>query len=329
MRYSFRISHPPEQKSKEEGEAKAPDEETEPEKRCAPIPLTDELERKLALLEHSKIAAYRRSAQAIRELLHQGITTFERRLWPNVIKCMKPHSDNACDRMRSLGIIQNENKDARPVVYTIIIGKAEYNAKEPTPFPEIREKLIDLKENGANDRDRRIGRFLLGLMDKGKKRFISADWNKEFHISKTVYGNDLRRALNIGLIHKVAVNSGGNPCIYELSDQIQHGIQTDDLTVNQRKILTKLYGTYRDKAFTVEDCRKVIGITNSAAAFHLRNFADRGLLDEHRPTGRAHDYTFRVNPKTTPECFAVEEHKNNARQSPANVYPTQLVAAAG
>ena len=231
--------------------------------------------------------------------------------------------------MRSLGIIQNENKDARPVVYTIIIGKAEYNAKEPTPFPEIREKLIDLKENGANDRDRRIGRFLLGLMDKGKKRFISADWNKEFHISKTVYGNDLRRALNIGLIHKVAVNSGGNPCIYELSDQIQHGIQTDDLTVNQRKILTKLYGTYRDKAFTVEDCRKVIGITNSAAAFHLRNFADRGLLDEHRPTGRAHDYTFRVNPKTTPECFAVEEHKNNARQSPANVYPTQLVAAAG
>lgn len=126
---------------------------------------------------------------------------------------MKAHSDNACDRMRSLGIIRNENKDARPVVYTIIVGKAENNAKEPASFPEVREQLIDFKENGANDRDRRIGRFLLGLMDKGKKRFISADWNKEFHISKTVHGNDLRRALNIGLIHKVAVNSGGNPCI--------------------------------------------------------------------------------------------------------------------
>ena len=214
-------------------------------------------------------------------------------------------------------------------MYTIIVGQAEEKAEEPGPLPELREKLVDLKENGVNDRERRIGCFLLGLMEKGEKRFTSDDWNKEFHISKTVYGNDLRRALNIGLIHKVVVNSGGNPCIYELSDQIQHGIRAEALTFYQRKIFTELYKAYHDKAFTVEECRRMIGTTNSAASFHLRNFADRGLLYEHKPAGRAYDYTFRVDPKTNPECFTVDEHKCAASQSSANMYPTQLVAAAG
>ncbi len=327
MRYSFRITRPPAQKSEKERAAPAQEEETEPEKRSTPIPVTDELESKLDMLENSKMTAYRRSAKAIRRLLSQGITTFDRRLWPNEIKSMKPQSDKACDRMRFLGIIRNANKDTHPTLYTIIVGKAE---EEPAPFPDIRDKLIDLKENGASDRDKRIGCFLIGLIEKGKKCFTSTDWNNEFHISKTAYGSDLRRALNLGLVQKLAAGSGGKLCVYELCEQLEPELRAESLTLAQRKNLADMYNAFRNEQFTVEECAKVLRISAATSAFHLNNFVERGLLEEHRHPGKAFNYSFRVNPREKPECFAqAERFEHINRNVMLNAFTGGLAATAG
>ena len=330
MRYSFRIIRPPASKSGKESAAPA-QEEIEPEKQRAPIPVTDELAKKLALLEHSSISAYKRSAQAIRLLLSQGRTTFERRLWPNEIKLMKPYSDNACDRMLYLGIIRNEHKGVRPAVYTIVVGKTgEKEVEETAPFPEVRDKLTDLKENGASDRDKRISSFLLNLMERGEKRFTTADWNREFHISKTVYGNDLRRALNLGLVQKIVVENGGNLCFYELCDQVKPDLRSEDLTSVQRRNLSDLYDTFRNGKFTVEECARALKISSATAAFHLKNFSERGLLEEHRCPGKAFKYSFKMNPDENPECFVQArrfEHIN--RNVMLNAITGGLAATAG
>ena len=327
MRYSFRIVRLSAQKSEKESATPAQDEEAEAEKQPAPIPMTEELERKLEQLANSKIGAYRRSADAIRRLLSEGRTTFERRLWPNEIKSMKAHSDNACDRMRALGIIRNVSKEVHPAVYTIIVGNAD---EESESFPEIMEKLIDLKENGPNDRDRRIGSFLLGLAERGKKHFTTTDWNREFHVSKTVYGNDLRRALNLGLVQKIAIGNGGNPCIYELCKQIATDLRAESLTLVQRQNLSELYDAFRDRLFTVIDGAGVLKVSAPTSSFHLKNFADRGLLEEHRCPGRAFKYSFRVNPKNNPKCFARAERSGRVmRGTMPRAIPGGLAAAAG
>ena len=330
MRYSFRIIRPTMQKNEKESASSAQDEEAEPEKQASPIPLTDGLEKKLEVLEHSKMEACRHSAQAIRRLLSQGRTTFERRLWPNEIKMPKQHSDNACDRMLYLGIIRNENKDVRPAVYTIVTGNAPEDVKEPAPFPEVRDKLTELKENGASDRDRRIGSFLLSLMERGEEHFTTVDWNREFHISKTVYGNDLRRALNLGLVQKIAAENGGNLCLYELCKQLKPDLRTGDLTLVQRRNLTDLYDAFRKEKFTVEECARIIRVSSATAAFHLKNFSERGLLEEHRCSGRAFYYSFKVNPNENPECFAQAERPGKiSRNAMSNAILGGLAAAAG
>ena len=136
----------------------------------------------------------------------------------------------------------------------------------------------------------------------------SADWNNVFHMSKTVYGNDLRRALNLGLVQKVAAGKGGNHCIYELCQNIEPDIRADSLTLSQRKNLTDMFAEFHGRQFSVEECGKLLGISNPTAAFHLKNFAERGLLEEHRRPGKAYNYSFRVKPDENPECFVVTGH---------------------
>ncbi len=102
------------------------------------------------------------------------------------------------------------------------------------------------------------------------------------------------------------------------------------LTLVQRRNLTDLYDAFRKKRFTVEECARVIRVSGATAAFHLKNFSERGLLEEHRRSGRAFYYSFKVNPNANPECFAQAERPGQiSRNAMSNAILGGLAAAAG
>ena len=43
---------------------------------------------------------------------------------------------------------------------------------------------------------------------------------------------------------------------------------------------------HHDNILSVTECSRVFGITDSAAAFHLKDFTDRGLLNEHKQNAK-------------------------------------------
>lgn len=91
-----------------------------------------------------------------------------------------------------------------------------------------------------------------------------------------------------------------------------------------------MYDVFRNEQFTVEECARVLRVSAATSAFHLNNFAERGLLEEHRHPGKAFNYSFRVNPKENPECFAQAERPGQiSRNARSNAILGGLAAAAG
>ena len=133
--------------------------------------------------------------------------------------------------------------------------------------------------------------------------FSPVEWAEECNISSSITTNDLRKALNLGLIQRHAADKGGNQFIYTLNMTMPEKIRTEELTDLQRSCLTRLYNRVIKKPFTVEKAARILETKGSSASFHLTNFAERGILSIDREPGGPMEYTFAVTPKEHPECF--------------------------
>ena len=135
---------------------------------------------------------------------------------------------------------------------------------------------------------------------------MASDWGARFDLTKTQYGNDVRRALNLGLVTKKVISEAGNGshCIYEISNRPQESIRSENLTEMQKEYLSRLYEEFSENEFSVEDMARLMQTGGASAQFHLNNFTERGILNIHRRPGKAHMYIFAVTTEDHPECFA-------------------------
>ena len=303
MEYSFRIAS----RSQEAQETEEESEEDAQKKEAneSPPAISEQFEQKLNAFEKSESEKNRRSAITARSLISKGITTFTRWEWAERTGLSLDHARDACDAMIARGMIRNITPGVRPATY-------QFNLQEKGEFEPacsakaLLDQLKEMQKNQYNQRDHRIGTYLLELLNQGQNSFTSFDWAKRFNIKKSPYSKDIRRALNLGLIskHMVAKIGKGTKCFYRICTTIQQGIRTDDLTDMQKEYLSKLYDEFSENEFSVEDTAKLIQTGGASAQFHLSNFAERGILNLHKRPGKASLYIFAVTSKDHPECFA-------------------------
>lgn len=259
---------------------------------------------KLERIEESPSENRRTFAKAVRKIYDDGISEFTPATLMEMTGLDKEYVRNQCDRLVNDKMIINTNIGKRTAVYSLAVNRGERPEEEAgKPSPEIIEQARSLGYDSQNDRDQRIGRFLLKMIEKGIDRFTTEDWENEYHVSSSVYGNDLRRAVNLGLVIKHSTASGSNLCFYTISEKLPETIRSEDLTDMQKDYLTRIYSKYPDRDFTVIDIAELLNIKASSANFHLMNFAERDILVLNRQPGRAHQLRFAVNPKDHPECF--------------------------
>ena len=123
---------------------------------------------------------------------------------------------------------KNIRIDAHPSVYRFNLSE---NPVPGCPTPALTNQLKAMVKDQSNQRDHRIGTFLLEMIGQGQNTFTALDWGKRFDLTKTQYGNDIRRAVNLGLvIKKVTAESGkGSHCVYQICGSIQEGMKNDSL----------------------------------------------------------------------------------------------------
>ena len=301
MEYSFRIAgenntNPEhEEESEVEAQLKAANE--------SPPVIPASFEKKLRLFEQSQSNTKQRTAAAARTLLSKGITTFLRQEWADYAQLNMAHAKDACDAMIACGMIVNTTPHARPSVYRFNLSESPVTG---CPTPALTNQLKAMVKDQSNQRDHRIGTFLLEMIGQGQYTFTALDWGKRFELTKTQYGNDIRRAVNLGLvIKKVTAESGkGSHCVYRICKSIQKGIRSSDLTEMQKEYLSMLYEEFAENEFSVDDMARLMQTRGATAQFHLSNFAERGILNIHKRPGKAHMYIFAVTSADHPECFA-------------------------
>ena len=144
------------------------------------------------------------------------------------------------------------------------------------------------------------------MIEQGQNTFTALDWGTRFDLTKTQYGNDVRRAVNLGLVTKKVISEAGNGshCTYQICNRPQESIRSENLTGMQKEYLSRLYEEFAENEFSVEDMARLMQTGDASAQFHLNNFAERGILNIHRRPGKAHLYIFAVTSEDHPECFA-------------------------
>ena len=174
------------------------------------------------------------------------------------------------------------------------------------PTQALINQLKAMRQDETNQRDYRIGTFLLEMIEQGQNTFTALDWGTRFDLTKTQYGNDVRRAVNLGLVTKKVISEAGNGshCTYRICNRPQESIRSNDLTGMQKEYLSRLYEEFAENEFSVEDMARLMQTGGASAQFHLNNFAERGILNIHRRPGKAHMYIFAVTSEDHPECFA-------------------------
>ena len=259
---------------------------------------------KLEAIENSKVEGRRIIARLIRENYENGMPEFTPADMVKLSGLEKDYVRNQLDRLVNQKMIINQSPKRKFAVYRLAISLGDDPEKAKATFPkEIMEQARSLGYDSLNERDQRIGRFMLKIMEKGICRFTTEDWENEFHVSSSVYGNDLRRAVNLGIITKHCSSPGSNQCYYTINTKLPDKVRTDDLTDIQKEYLTRIYRKYHDSDFTVEDIARLLGVKASSANFHLMNFAEREILFLKRQPGKAHRLGFAVTPENHPECF--------------------------
>ena len=161
----------------------------------------------------------------------------------------------------------------------------------------------------SSERDKRIGAFILNMLDNSTVRFTTDDWIDTYHVTKAVCTSDLRRAVNLGLLRKENPHGQETHRIYVIPSGPLEEVRCSDLTKAQREILTKLYFQYRKREFTVHNGAKAFGRSESAFAFHLTSFVERGIMTVHdhpEYPGHAQGFRLAVSPKEYPQCFILK-----------------------
>jgi predicted transcriptional regulator len=300
MEYSFRIigasGKPPEP---EESEVEAQQKEANE----SPPAMTAAFEEKLRAFEQSKSDTKQRTAVIVREMIRKGITTFARSEWAGYTGLSLEHAKDSCDAMIACGMIVNTTPHARPALYQFNIHGGLMPGR---PTQALINQLKAMRQDETNQRDYRIGTFLLEMIEQGQNTFTALDWGTRFDLTKTQYGNDVRRAVNLGLVTKKVISEAGNGshCTYQICNRPQESIRSENLTGMQKEYLSRLYEEFAENEFSVEDMARLMQTGGASAQFHLNNFAERGILNIHRRPGKAHMYIFAVTSEDHPECFA-------------------------
>ena len=333
MEYSFRIScasdNPP--KPAEENEV----EPQHTEANESPPVVTYSFENKLRQFEQSRSDMKRRAAAAIRTMLSKGITTFSRQELAEYAQLNEAHSKDASDAMIACGMIVNTAKHSHPAVYHFNLSKtpAQEHASQPLVV-----QLKEMVKNKSNQRDYRIGTFLLEILNQGLDTFSSLDWKTRFKVTKSQYASDIRRALNLGFVRKdkIIVTENGTQYAYRICTKVHEGIRSNDLTDVQKEYLSKLYEEFAGNKFSVDDMVRLLQTCGASAHFHLSNFTERGILNQLKRPGKASQYIFAVTSEDHPECFVqisgpiepTEKEKRKSETAMSLASTTDLTASA-
>ncbi len=333
IEYSFRITDTPKNVPEPDNESEVEAQRAEANE--SPPAILETFEKKLRLFEQSKSVTKNRSASAVRTLLNRGITTFFRQEWADYAQLSIAHAKDACDAMIACGMIVNTTPHSRPSVYRFNLTET---AIPVCPAQALTDQLNTLVKNETKHRDHRIGTFLLERIERGQVTFTALDWGKRFNLSKTQYGNDIRRAVNLGLVMKRVTAEAGNGSrfLYYICNSIQDNIRSNDLTDTQKEYLSRLYNEFAGNEFSVDDMARLMQTCGASAQFHLSNFTERGILNLHKRPGKANLYIFAVTSEDHPECFTQtcgpmepsEKEKNKSEMAIAVASTTGLTATA-
>ena len=302
----------------------------------SPPVMTEEFEEKLRVFEQSKSTTKQRTAATVRNLLKKGITSFYRQEWADYAHLSMAHAKDACDAMIACDMIINTTPSVRPSVYRFNLPERSEQAESQTPM--LTDQLKAMLKDKTDYRAYRIGTFLLEMIDKGSESFTAQDWGRRFKISKTQYGNDIRRALNLGFVSKHIIGNSGNgtKCFYRVCEMIHEGIRSDDLTEMQKGYLSMLYDEFSGNEFSVDDMARLMQTGTATAQFHLSNFTERGILTMKRHPGKRSKYIFAISSQEHPECFtqtngpieATEKEKDRSEMAMKAAKTIDLTATA-
>ena len=251
------------------------------------------------------------AAEAICRLYATNELLFARRDFSKLSGLNNQQADNACGTMLRMGIIRNRWPDRKPAYYEIVLDQTV----EKPLSPEVIQQLQEMRDSGESHRDNRIGEFLLNLIGRGRHMFTSADWEKAYDLPSHMFGEDIRMAVNLGLIRKSSPNGVNMRCIYTICPIKADKIRADDLTSSQKRRLTKLYGTFGAEDFTIEATAKVFSFSEASAGSLLNAFRIRGILKMQNHREGAKTYSFATTPQQNPECFESQGTGLESRKS--------------
>jgi hypothetical protein len=178
--------------------------------------------RQLGMMERSKSDLVQRIAATVREMLAKGITRFSRADWAEMTGMDKKQMCDACDYLVAHKLVVNLSQFRNRSEYMFTLQEEGPLEEEMVSVevpdgdysPLLIAHLQKMVTAGSSERDQRIGSFILNMIDNSIERFSTEDWVEAFHVTKPVYTNDLRRAVNFGLLRKE--NPRGNSTHYNL-----------------------------------------------------------------------------------------------------------------
>ena len=274
-------------------------------------------------MEDSKSERIRKSAAMVREMLEDGITRFTRADWAVITGMEWKDVCDTCDYLVSHKLVVNVNRRHNHSEYVFNLPDTEQTQEETgcgeNPADEYSPLLIARLQKmvtaGSSERDKRIGEFILNMIDNDIERFTTEDWVEAFHVTKTVYTSDLRRAVNLGLLRKENPHGQCTHYSYAIPRGPYEEIRCLDLTRAQRELLGQVYGRFKKNEFTVRDAARATEYSETSIYFHLTNFAERGIMAVHdhpEYPGHAQAFSLAIFPKDHPQCFAHESRHSAA-----------------
>ena len=155
--------------------------------------------------------------------------------------------------------------------------------------PQETVELIEKMKTGSI-RNKRLSAFLLDLMSKGRTYFASKEYFKYFKLSDPALSNDLRLAVDYGILdYKLVIKHS----MYYIPDEIIPDVRVKDLTLEMKALLTEIYQRFGRGEFTARQIPK-----NTTRKKLVR----RGVISMERKN-QTYVYRLLVTPETHPECF--------------------------
>ncbi len=180
---------------------------------------------------------------------------------------------------------------------------------------QLMQRLDELSGEQASDRDRRVSAFLRGRIQENKMIFYRGDWLDAFPSSNNVLTNDIRHAMNLGLVvRSPRLMGSANHYEYQICAVPRVALNTDALTIRQQQCMTVIQNHYGSNPFTADKLAAYMQISSSTLSYHLQNLVERRLLELDRKNGRPSIYWLTVTPEEHPECFAVLDEENRQEE---------------